>query len=150
MCECITTIQNKVIADQPFKDKVVVSAEIDSTFVIIDNEDSSDMDQQTYSKMEVVIEGKKKPQTMNLNHNYCPFCGEKYKKSSSANTELTDFEKRVEAYATANNINLEAIPDESLKQFLDMGNNCTFGSDGVANTFIKRGLDLLISKAATA
>jgi hypothetical protein len=87
MCDCIKEIENKAF------DKVKEQKEGEFSkgiltpihFPIVKNKF---MDRQTYSEYEFTLApkkkdgtiGKPKKQTVSIMHQYCPFCGKKYKK----------------------------------------------------------------------
>lgn len=80
MCDCVTEIQKRALADMQEKKrykKQVVNVRMKGVvFPIIENKMSART--RTSSELEVELEGQKKRQKVSMFHNYCPFCGEKY------------------------------------------------------------------------
>jgi hypothetical protein len=85
MCDCIKTIESKTL-DEVRKQKegeYEGGKLVNVCFLIVKNKFTN---RRTYQEFEFQFApmkkdgtiGKEKRQTVNINHSYCPFCGEKY------------------------------------------------------------------------
>jgi hypothetical protein len=79
-CGCITDIEKRMVAhaNQSGRIKgVVTKADLKGVcFPIFD----LGLRIATYSDVELTVEGKKRPMKTTIQHNFCPFCGERYEK----------------------------------------------------------------------
>lgn len=72
-CNCVTDLENKVVQDQPIKGKVVQKATL-RKLLTFNNEGG--LSYRPCIEMELELEGRKRPQTIEIAYSFCPFCGE--------------------------------------------------------------------------
>ena len=66
MCNCNQEMRDKI------KAKLYPDAEL------VSDQSRELLSGKTFSKFEITIKGRKKPETINILHSYCPHCGERY------------------------------------------------------------------------
>ena len=75
MCNCISEVKEKMPKEDS-KGRRIEKVEFMSVSFIMEGKGKIAM--KTHSDVEVTVEGIKKPITIPIIHNYCPFCGVKY------------------------------------------------------------------------
>ena len=74
-CNCTTELEAKIKVEQPFTGKKIIKVDIPKGMIVKKIENGQRMTTSTYTDAEVQVEGKKRPQKLQILHSYCPFCG---------------------------------------------------------------------------
>ncbi len=77
MCDCIKNLEKDLVG-KIINRKKVVKAKLAGSFLIL-----GPKDKETYSEMELELEGQKKKVIKPISHIYCPICGKKYPEDTS-------------------------------------------------------------------
>lgn len=76
-CNCVTEINKKIASEQTYKGKRIEYAEIDGGFFTDKSTTPPTLSMVTTSTVYLRVEGMTKKPTINLTHQFCPFCGVK-------------------------------------------------------------------------
>ena len=81
-CNCLQEIP-KLVADgtRQFKNEIITKAKFNNFGLALKG---SAMQVISFSPMEIEVEGYKRPQTYDIYHSYCPFCGVKVGKEQES------------------------------------------------------------------
>ena len=78
-CKCISKIPAEVLGLKKKEGVKATAADLKGTAFFFTG------GIQTISKIELTVEGKKRPVEINMSHSFCPFCGVAYEKEGGAN-----------------------------------------------------------------
>lgn len=87
MCDCISDIERRIVAHVNEQGSKHPATKAEMREIIFPITKDMSLHMLTAQRIDVYREGKKRPETTTINHNFCPFCGTKYETAQAARQE---------------------------------------------------------------